>query len=209
MIDPTTVPVSGTVIAPGTGAVIAATLASIVALSVGVIGAMASRRTALDAARVAERARALLRLLHIVELNGRGVQERVFNLTQARRSNDDGRDPVTREWDDAYAPLPRPARPVSSDELAEASALLAAYGTDLIDSAYEAWAKTLERIDEVHLHAEHSYLEEQTPPTPELFTYVIGLEQASRRELGVRVRQLLRRGRVKKFRWRRPETQMR
>lgn len=69
---------------------VVALVAAGVALVVGIGGALLNRRTALDAQRAAERAKALVRVLHIVEPNGQGIQERIFNLTEARQENEGG-----------------------------------------------------------------------------------------------------------------------
>lgn len=180
---------------PGTGAVVAAG----VALVVGVGGAVLSRRTALDAQRAAERSKALVRVLHIVELNGQGIQEKVFNLTEARHESETGRDPVTGELYDPYAPRPRSARAVSSEELAEAAALLAAYGSPEVDRVHAAWVGSLDGIEDAYLRSEARYMEDQINAVPADFADEVADEKKIRAELGRRIRQVLQHGRVRKF----------
>lgn len=180
---------------PGAGAVIAAG----VALVVGAGGAVLNRRTALDAQRAAERSKALVRVLHIVELNGQGIQEKVFNLTEARRENEGGRDPVTGELDDPYAPHPRSARSVVSEELAEAAALLAAYGSPDVDRVHAAWVGSLDLIEDAYLRSETRYVEDQINAVLADFAVEIAEEKKVRAELGRRIRQVLQHGRVRRF----------
>jgi len=172
-----------------------ALVAAGVALVVGIGGALLNRRTALDAQRAAERAKGLVRVLHIVELNGQGVQERIFNLTEARQENEGGRDPVTGEPDEPYAPHPRAGRQVTSEEISEARALLAAYGSRDIDTAFWAWNGALDLIEQAHLRSEMRYMEDQIGAVPEDFATELHAEQESRYALGNRVGQVLRRGR--------------
>jgi hypothetical protein len=186
-------------IEPGLGAIVGSSIASAGALVVGVWGARWNRRTTLDAQRSADRAKALVRVLHIVELNGQGIQEKVFNLTEARRENPSGRDPVTGELDDPYAPHPRSARSVVSEELAEAAALLAAYGSPEIDRAHTAWLDSLDSIEEAYLRSESRYLEDQVSAVPADFAVEIMDEKKIRAELGQRVRQVLQHDRVRRF----------
>lgn len=186
-------------IEPGLGAIVGASIASMGALLVGVLGARWNRHTTMDAQRSADRAKALVRVLHIVELNGQGIQERVFNLTVARRENEDGRDPVTGEIDDPYAPHPRSARALVSEELAEAAALLAAYGSPDVDRVHMAWLGSLDRIEEAYVRSEMRYLEEQVSAVPEDFAVEVANEDRIRLELGRRIRQILEHGRVRTF----------
>lgn len=176
----------------GTAAVIAAAAA----LVVGLGGALLNRRTALDAQRASERARSLVRVLHVVESNGQAIQDRIFNLTQARSSDGGGRDRLTGEWNDPYAPHPKEARNVSGVELAEAEALLAAYGSDSLDVAYADWLSALAGIEDAYLVSEMRYVEDAVSAIPEHFTTHTAAEQRARRELGRRVRSALRGGRA-------------
>ncbi|MGG7453030.1 hypothetical protein ACQ3HE_19200 [Plantibacter auratus] len=185
---------------PGTGAIVGASVASLTALVVGLSGARMNRRTALDAQRGGERAKALVRVLHIVEMNGQGVQDRIFNLTQARQKNDLGRDPVTHEPDDPYAPHQRAARALSAKELAEAAALLAAYGSGDIDPVHKRWITALDRIEDEYVNSEFRYWERQERAVPNDFAAVLQDERNLRAELGSRVRQVLEDGRVRRFR---------
>jgi len=184
---------------PGTGAVIAASVASTVALAVGVSGAVLNRRTALDVQRASERAKALVRVLHIVEMNGQGAQEKVFNVTEARKENEAGRDPVTQEWSDPYAPRRRAARDLSSEELAEAAALLAAYGSPGIDAVHTAWLTSLDHIEQAYLRSESRYGEDGVAAVPADFEAEVEEEKQIRLELGRRIRKVLERGRVRRF----------
>lgn len=184
---------------PGTGAIVGASVASTVALVVGVGGALVNRRTALDSQRAGERSKALVRVLHIVEMNGQGVQEKIFDLTEARHENEGGRDPVTNEWDDPYAPHRRAARDLSSEELAEAAALLAAYGSPDVDRVHLGWLAALDRIEEAYLRSEARYMEDQVGASPADFQQEVADEKKIRIELGRRIRQVLERGRVRQF----------
>lgn len=177
---------------PGAAAIIAAA----VALLVGLGGALVNRRTALDAQRASERAKSLVRVLHIVESNGQAIQDRIFNLTQARSGDGGQRDRVTGEWNDPYAPHPREARDISGVELAEAEALLAAYGSGPLDAAYSDWQAALAGIEDAYLVSEMRYAEEAISAIPEHFATHTAAEQKARRELGRRVRSVLRRGRL-------------
>lgn len=182
---------------PGTGAVIGASVASTVALVVGVGGALVNRRTALDSQRAGERAKALVRVLHIVEMNGQGIQEKIFNLTEARQENESGRNPLTNELDDPYAPRRRAARELSSEELAEAAALLAAYGSPDVDRVHVGWLASLDRIEEAYLRSEARYVENHVGAVPADFQQEIADEEKIRAELGRRIRQVLEHGRVR------------
>lgn len=177
---------------PGTAAIIAAA----VALVVGLGGALLNRRTALDAQRASERSRSLVRVMHIVESNGQAIQDRIFNLTEARSSDGGQRDPVTGEWNDPYAPHPREARYISGVELAEAEALLAAYGSSSLDDAYAQWHAALAGIEDAYLLSEMRYMEDATNALAEHFNTHTAAEQRARRELGRRVRSVLRGGRA-------------
>jgi hypothetical protein len=153
----------------------------------------------LEAQRSADQAKALVRVLHIVELNGQGIQERIFNLTEARREHGSGRDPVTGELDDPYAPHPRAARALVSEELAEAAALLAAYGSPDVDRVHIAWLGSLDRIEKAYLRSEVRYLEDQVGAVPADFATEVADESKIRLELGRRIRQVLQHGRVLRF----------
>jgi hypothetical protein len=184
---------------PGTAAIVGPSIASAVALVVGVCGALLNRRTALEAQRTTDRAKALVRVLHIAELTGQAEQDQVFNLTKARKENESGRDPVTDEVDDPYAPRPREVGKRSRTELAEASALVAAYGTPDIDRAWMAWRRSLDGIVEAYIDGEAKYWEDGQPLTPADFAEVAGDEERIRGELASRIRQVLANGRVRRF----------
>ena len=123
-----------------------------------------------------------------------------LNLTQARQKNDLGRDPVTHEPDDPYAPHQRAARALSAKELAEAAALLAAYGSDDIDPVHKRWITALDRIEDEYVNSEFRYWEQQERAVPDDFAAVLQDERHLRAELGSRVRQVLEDGRVRRFR---------
>ncbi|PPF22201.1 hypothetical protein [Rathayibacter rathayi] len=74
-------------------------------------GAYRSRAASLDSLEMqysGERAKALLRVMQLVELSGRAAQDRVFNLTQAGW---EGTDLMTGEEGDPYGPERRPVVP--------------------------------------------------------------------------------------------------
>lgn len=179
--------------------IVGPSIASGVALVVGVGAALLNRRTALDAQRVADRSKALVRVVHIAHLNGQGEQDRIFNLTEARREHGLGRDPVTGTTPDPYAPLPREAHKLSRDELAEGAALVAAYGSREIDRAWRGWERSLEQIAAAELSAEASYFEGGIEISPVPFAATLEEERQVRDELALRIQQVLAHGRVRRI----------
>ncbi|MFC3297952.1 hypothetical protein [Clavibacter michiganensis] len=121
---------------PGTAAVVA----SLVAVLVGLGGPLLNHRSALTQQRAHERATALARALQIVTVNSQGAAGTIFNLTEARVPGMGALDPVTGAPNDPYGPPRRPARDRSHEELAEAEALIAVYGSPSIVTAHESWA---------------------------------------------------------------------
>jgi hypothetical protein len=183
-------------IEPGLGAVVGSSIASVGALVVGVWGARSNRRTALDAQRSADRAKALVRVLHIAEANGRGEQDRIFNLTVARASHQSGFDPVTSEPDNPYAPARRKnIHELSREELAEGSALVAAYGSPVIDHTWDEWQHSLDSIAQASVDAEAKYWEDQLRVEPADFATAAGAELRARSALAAEVRRVLTRSR--------------
>lgn len=184
---------------PGTGVVIASSVTSVVALTVGVGGALIGRRTTFDAQQRAERAKALVRVLHIMEITGKGVQDRIFNSTLARQARDYEPDPITGVYYDPYAPARRLHRDTNPAEIAEAAALMAAYGSIDLDHGYRAWLSSLSGIDAAYLRAEEAYYENAQELLPEHFDAARTHEEEIRDELGRRIRDVLRHGRVRRF----------
>ncbi|PPG65131.1 hypothetical protein C5C31_14760 [Rathayibacter rathayi] len=92
MSDPTvvTLPASGV-----------ALLVGLAGIGASLYGAYHSRAASLDMQYSGERAKALLRVMQLVELSGRAAQDRVFNLMQAGW---EGTDLMTGEEGDPYGP---------------------------------------------------------------------------------------------------------
>lgn len=179
-------------IEPGLGAIVGSSIASVGALVIGVWGARSNRRTTLEAQRSADRAKALVRVLHVAEANGRGEQDRIFNLSVARATHQSGFDPVTSEPDDPYAPARRKkVHELSREELAEASALVAAYGSPEIDRMWINWQQSLDGITEAFVNVEAKYWEDQLPVEPADFAAAAGTELEARSALASEVRRLL------------------
>lgn len=179
-------------IEPGLGAIVGSSIASVGALVVGVWGARSNRRTTMEAQRSADRAKALVRVLHIAEANGGGEQDRIFNLSVARSSHQSGFDPVTSEPDDPYAPARRKkVHELSREELAEGSALVAAYGSPEIDRTWNDWQQSLDTIAEAFVNAEAKYWEDQLQVEPSDFATAAGTELEARSALASEVRRVL------------------
>lgn len=125
--------------------------ASGVALLVGLSGVGASlyssyrsRAASLEMQYSGERAKALLRVMQLVELSGRAAQDRVFNLTQAAW---EGTDPMTGEEGDPYGPERRPFVPRDYEREADVMALIGTYGDETMDAAVVEWMSSLDHIE--------------------------------------------------------------
>lgn len=158
-----------------------------VALTVGLGAPLMNRHTSLQTQHAADRARALIRVIHLVEVNGRGVQNRIFNLLSSRQDEPD----VRTGHFNPYGPQARPVHDLDLEELAEASALLAAYGSDELDKAYLAWTASVARIEDAHLEAEYDYFENAKAAAPKKFELQLNDEEKTRAELGGRIRETL------------------
>lgn len=158
-----------------------------VALTVGFGAPLLNRQTSLQSQHAANRASALIRVIHLVEVNGQGIQNRIFNLLSARQDEPDIR---TGSFN-PYGPKARAVHKLNLEELAEASALLAAYGSNELDRAYSAWTASLEKIEDAHLASEADYFENTQDPSPENFRLQLDNEATTRAELGRRIRETL------------------
>lgn len=158
-----------------------------VALAVGLFSAVLNRRTTFDAVYRQDRAKALLRVLNVVETHSSILRDRVFNLTEARprtfRFGQSKRTP--------YAPPERPHRDTDLASLAEARALMAAYGTPDIDRALVAWFGAVDRLDLAFLDAEVRWSEAGEESAPEHFAEELADEDKTRAALGTRIRSIL------------------
>lgn len=169
---------------------VATLIAAIVALGVGLTGVFWNRRTALDAQRVAERARSLGKASELVALRGGALQDMVFNLTIARPDRDP--DPVSGYSSRSqYAPRRREVRSDSPSELAQLESLIAAHGTDLIDRCYDVWKRSCEEVDARYLEAEANYFEGATEAQPKDFEPERGNEVRARVALNRAIRNVL------------------
>lgn len=161
----------------------------LVGLAVAVAVALIQRDTAFKTQRAAERATALLRVVQLVELHGQSRQNSVFNDTTARPPEGSNRysDPAY----DLYGPRRRDVRETSLEELSEIAALLAAYGSPTIDTAYEAWTSALQGIADAYLVSEPAYWEEGERAQAGAFASSVQAEQDARLKLGRLIRAAL------------------
>lgn len=176
---------------PGTAAV----GASLVAILVGLGGPLLNHRSALTQQRAHESATALARALQIVTVNSQGAADAIFNLTEARVPGMGARDPVTGEPNDPYGPPRRSARDRSHEELAEAEALIAVYGSPGIVAAHERWASALEGVEELIVNADSWYFEGERRATAADFDEASTREREARAQLRELLRSNLRDGR--------------
>lgn len=172
---------------------IGATLvASGVALAVGLLGVGASlygayraRRTALDVQFSSEAAKALVRVIQLVETNGRAAQDRVFNLTRVGWA---GVDPRTAEEGDPYGPQRRPHIGRNRTDEADISALIGAYGTVEMDEAMMDWLEALDAIERDIADADYDATENGKPPAAVDFVASTFQEAGARGALRVLIR---------------------
>ncbi|WP_316295752.1 hypothetical protein [Clavibacter michiganensis] len=172
----------------------AALVAALVALVVGLGGALITRSTALATHRAEERSRALLRVTHIVELHGQRAQDRAFNLVRARQLPDIA-DWAFGESGNPYGPRRKDVRPEHPEELTEAAALLAGYGSVRLDQAHARWLGSLDGIEDAHLRTEQAYFEEREAPDVASFEVPLAEESRARRALQALLRSALANGR--------------
>ncbi|MCJ1685344.1 hypothetical protein [Rathayibacter sp. VKM Ac-2928] len=148
----------------GTAALIAASVALVVG-SAGIIAntwvAHRNRLAGLQLQYAGERAKAMVRVLQLLETGLRSADNRIFNLTQARREDD----PYTGAPGDPYAPNRRPDTERDLAAEAEARALIGAYGDHEMDVAFLVWVQALDEIDEAFDLAEYNYIEQQQSAT--------------------------------------------
>jgi hypothetical protein len=130
------------VVDPGTAALAAA----IVALTVGLFGLVASlvqssrtARATITAELNARQVDALVTVMRNVEAQGLAIQDLIFNLTQAEFGG---------QYEE-YEPGPekRDVNEPPRTNYAEASALVAAYGTAPIQKAFSRWTNAVDEWD--------------------------------------------------------------
>ena len=126
---------------PGTAALVAAATA----LFVGLLGVFASlvqssrtARATIAAELNGRQVDALASVLRIVEVQGRAVQDQIFNLTEAESGDKDYYEP---------GPARRPIIKPKGTAYAEAAALVAAYGDVRVQEAFLAWSTAIEAWD--------------------------------------------------------------
>jgi hypothetical protein len=136
----------------------------------------------------AERARALVRVLEVVETHSQDARDTVFNVTDARS---DYRDEYTGEPGNPYGEPRRELTKLPRSTFAEVDALMAAYGSPSIWRAYHAWRGALSQVEEALRLAEFNYMEGQQGARAEQFADVLELEERCRRALEQRVQAAL------------------
>jgi len=172
---------------------IAAFVAAGVALLVGLGGVAASFFQATRVAKVtlqsqlnASKIDALVTVLRHVELRGMAIQDHIFNLTMAEHTGEG--------WED-YRPGPQ-NREVSAPQrtdLAEAAALVAAYGDQRVRSAFERWSRAVENWNNKYEDLRFAWSEgERDPVRPADLAVQKNGELAARRNLGEVVNAALR-----------------
>lgn len=187
-------------IEPGTAALIA----SCVALLVGVSSITATlwsthrnRLAALELQYAGERAKALVQVVQLIEACGRAAEDRIFNLTEARRDED----PITGQPGDPYAPRRRPhTERLWSDE-ADARALVGAYGDHEMDMALFDWVQSLDAIDRQFDDAEFNYVEGRKAATAGEFAIVSLESTIARTRLRALIRETIRVVPPRRRRW--------
>jgi hypothetical protein len=167
---------------PGLATVIAAGAA----LVVGVTGIITSlylagrgRRDALRLQWASDQARALVRVLQVVETRSQDVRDKIFNLTKARSDPDE----FTGAPDNEYGPHRRDLTNLPRSAVAETEALVAAYGNNAVRASYREWDESLESCEDAMLRAEWNYFEGQKDAVADDFMVEVEREQAARTRL--------------------------
>lgn len=129
-----------------------------------------------------------MRVVQLMETNGRAASNKAFNMTEARSDYD----VVTGQPGNPYGPERRPNAERNPADGADAGALIAAYGGFETDKAFYVWVTALEAVYQEFEVAEFDYSEHQMPPSAAKFTIPIMNEISARTNLRKIIRETIR-----------------